>query len=87
MANTKSAAKRARQNDQRTTANRHTTTAVKTQLKNNRRALKSGEKAATQASVQKLSSTVDKAAKTGRIHINKANRIKSRIAKSLANLA
>jgi small subunit ribosomal protein S20 len=84
MANTKSAAKRARQTLTRTVGNRRMTTAVKSQLKATRASIKSGSKDASRPLVQKLSSTVDKAAKTGRIHKNKANRLKSRAAKALA---
>jgi small subunit ribosomal protein S20 len=84
MANTKSAAKRARQTTTRTLSNKRVTTAVKSQLKVTRDSIKTGAKDAAHASVRKLSTLVDKAAKTGRIHRNKANRLKSRTAKALA---
>jgi small subunit ribosomal protein S20 len=87
MANTRSAAKRARQTTGRTLNNKRVTTAVKTQLKAVRESIKAGGKDATRTLVQKLTSTVDKAAKSGRIHRNKANRLKSRTAKSLGKLA
>jgi small subunit ribosomal protein S20 len=87
MANTKSAAKRARQTIARTLNNRRVTTAVRTQLKVTRASIKAGAKDAARPLVQKLSSTLDKAAKTGRIHRNKANRLKHRTAKSLGRLA
>jgi small subunit ribosomal protein S20 len=87
MANTKSAAKRARQTERRTKQNRRVTSALKTQAKSLRTAVKSGVKATAQAIVPKLSSIADKAAKTGRIHKNKANRLKSRAAKAVAKLA
>jgi small subunit ribosomal protein S20 len=87
MANTRSAAKRARQTTGRTLNNKRVTTAVKTQLKAVRESIKAGGKDATRTLVQKLTSTVDKAAKSGRIHRNKANRLKSRTAKSLAKLS
>ncbi len=85
MANTRSAAKRARQTTRRTLINKRATTSVKSQLKAARESIKSGAKEAAQASVRKLSALVDKAAKTGRIHRNKANRLKSRAAKTLAS--
>lgn len=87
MANTRSAAKRARQTITRTTHNKRVITSVKTRLKAARDGVKAGAKDAARALIQKLSSTVDKAAKTGRIHRNKANRLKSRTAKAVAKLA
>lgn len=84
MANTASAAKRARQTIVRTSENRRVTSALKKQLKVTRQSLKGGAKDAAGTEVQKLASLADKAAKTGRIHPNKANRLKSRAAKALA---
>lgn len=86
MANTKSAAKRARQTTTRTAANKRVLTAVKTQTKGIRSAIKAGTKDAAQALASGFASTVDKAAKTGRIHRNKANRLKSRANRALAAL-
>jgi small subunit ribosomal protein S20 len=86
MANTKSSAKRARQTQIRTLVNRRGLTAVKTQLKNVREALKSGKKAEAQAAAHLFISTIDKAAKTGRVHRNSANRHKASVAKALAAL-
>ena len=87
MANTRSAAKRARQTLTRTLSNRRALTTVKTQTKAIREAIKGGKKDVAQAAAVGFSSTVDKAAKTGRIHRNKANRLKSRAAKALAAIA
>jgi len=87
MANTKSAAKRARQTVTRTQHNRRALITLKKETKAVRTVLKGGDKAAAQAAQTKFSSTIDKAAKTGRIHKNKANRLKSRTAKALAALA
>lgn len=87
MANTKSAAKRARQTVVRTKQNRRALSALKTQTKGVRTAIKGGKKEAVTSLVAKFVSTVDKAAKTGRIHQNKANRLKSRTAKALAGLS
>ena len=84
MANTKSAAKSARQTITRTRGNRRVLGAIKTQLKTTRHTIKTADKEVARPLVQKLSSAVDKAAKTGRIHRNKANRLKSRTAKALA---
>jgi len=87
MANTASAAKRARQTIRRTRENRGVITGIKTQLKLTRASYKAGGKDAARTAVTKLSSTLDRAAKTGRIHKNKANRLKSRAAKAVAKLS
>jgi small subunit ribosomal protein S20 len=87
MANTRSAAKRARQTETRTKQNRKVTGALKTQTKAVRAAIKAGGKPAAQAAQQKFSATIDKAVKSGRVHRNKANRLKSRTAKALAALS
>ena len=90
MANTKSAAKRARQTIKRTLRNRRVTTGLKTVTK---RALPglvagaTGDQAVTRQNYEKLVSELDKAAKRGVIHKNVANRRKSRLAKKLAALA
>lgn len=87
MANTKSAAKRARQTERRTLANRRVLTAVKTQTKRVREAIKAGSKETALTASKGFTSTIDKAAKGGRIHRNKANRLKSRTDKALAALS
>ncbi len=87
MANTRSAAKRARQTVGRTLQNKHVLTGLKGQLKKAQTMLAGGDKAAASAELRKLTSTLDKAAKTGRIHKNKANRKKSRLSRKLAALA
>jgi small subunit ribosomal protein S20 len=87
MANTKSAAKRARQNERRTLVNRRSLTAVKNQLKSVRDALKGGNKENAKAAAQRFISTIDKAVKAGRIHKNSASRHKSSLDIALAKLA
>lgn len=86
MANTKSAAKRARQTGRRTLANSRVLTAVKTQLKKVRSAIQSGKKDEARAAATQFISTIDKAAKGGRIHQNAADRHKSALGKALAAL-
>jgi small subunit ribosomal protein S20 len=86
MANTKSAAKRARQTTRRTLMNGRALTAVKNSLKTVRAALKAGKKDEARTLIQSFTSIVDKAAKTGRIHKNAANRHKSSVARALAAL-
>jgi small subunit ribosomal protein S20 len=86
MANTKSAAKRARQSTRRTAVNKRSLTAVKNQLKAVRETLKGGKKDEVKAAASKFVSTIDKAVKAGRVHRNAANRHKSRLAKAQAKL-
>ncbi len=78
MANTKSAAKRARQTTKRAARNRTVLTALKGKTKAAR--AKTSDTTAQRA----LVSGLDKAVKRGVIHKNAANRRKSRLAKRLA---
>jgi small subunit ribosomal protein S20 len=87
MANTKSAAKRARQTLRRTLQNKRTLTTVKTQLKKSHAALTEKNKETAAAEYRRLSSALDKAVKTGQLHRNAANRQKSRLNKQLAALS
>jgi small subunit ribosomal protein S20 len=88
MANTKSAAKRARQTKTRTLRNRRVLSALKTEHKRMASHLGSAGKqqdaALTRATYQTLVSELDKAAKRGVIHQNVADRRKSRLARKLA---
>ena len=81
MANTKSAEKRVRQTLARTSTNKATKSRVKSHRKALAAALESGDKAAAEASLKKLASAADRAAKSGVIHSNAAARLK-RIATS-----
>jgi small subunit ribosomal protein S20 len=87
MANTKSAAKRARQTTRRTATNRRALTGVKNQLKGLREALKGADKAKAKAAATEFISAIDKAVKNGRVHKNSANRHKSAVNKALAKSA
>lgn len=79
MANTKSAAKRARQTVKRSLRNRSVLTGLRTMQKTVRSAQTPGPE-----QVRALISAVDKAAKRGIIHENAANRRKARLYKALA---
>ncbi len=85
MANTKSAAKRARQTITRTARNRRVLTGIKTQSKGLRTQLtgKTPDAAATKAAYQEFVSELDRAVKRGVIHKNAANRRKSTLAKAV----
>ena len=79
MANTKSAAKRARQTESRSLKNRSVVTRIRTLSKR-----------ATEAEptdITALLSAIDKAAKRGIIHRNAANRRKARLARARARKA
>ena len=82
MANTKSAAKRARQTVKRSLRNRSGISRLRTMQKS---AL-TGDKADAQK-VRALISAIDKAAKRGIIHKNAANRRKARLNRALAAAA
>ncbi len=76
MANHRSALKRARQTETRTTRNRANTSRLRTALRKFRAALQSGDaKALFPATV----SEIDKAVRKGVIHKNTAARYKSRL--------
>ena len=79
MANTKSAAKRARQTVKRALRNRSVITHLRTMQKTVRSAQTPGSD-----QVRALISAIDKAAKRGILHPNAANRRKARLGKILA---
>jgi small subunit ribosomal protein S20 len=84
MANTRSAAKRKRQTERRTNQNKSILSGLKHQRKRLAAAVASGDKAKAQIELNVLASRLDKAAKSGIVHPNLANRRKSRAAKVLA---
>ena len=84
MANTASAAKRARQTVRRTARNRKVKAGIKSELKAIRAAITGGKKDEAKALLPKVAKVLDKAAKTGRVHKNKANRHKSELATQIA---
>jgi len=84
MANTKSALKRDRQTKTRTARNRAAKSRVKTLRRKVSGALESGDTEAVDSAMREFTSTVDKAAKTGVIHKNKAANLKSRAARRIA---
>lgn len=87
MANTKSAAKRARQTEVRTAQNRTAISAIKTHTKSFDAAVKSGKKDEAKSALQVLVSALDKAVNDGRVHKNLADRRKSRLSKKVAKVA
>lgn len=83
MANTKSALKRARQTKTRTERNRATKSRVKTLRRKLQEAVGKGDEQASTAAMRELSSAVDKAAKRGVIHKNKAANVKRKAARGV----
>lgn len=83
MANIKSAAKRARQAVKRAGRNSSVLSGLKTEQKKLRKAIATGDEAATKAGYAKVASALDKAAKRGVIHKNTASRGKSKLARAL----
>jgi small subunit ribosomal protein S20 len=81
MANTKSAAKRARQTLKRSLRNR----SVVTRLRSMQKGARSSEKPDANK-IRFLISAIDKAAKRGIIHRNAANRRKARLNRALAGV-
>ena len=86
MPNTKSAAKRHRQSEQRRLRNRSARSALKTHVRRVHTAIEAND--AEKANEQNRLATVklDRAASRGLIHANKAARIKSRLQKRLKAL-
>ena len=78
MANTRSAAKRARQTGARTLENKTVLSGIKTQQKKLNSAIAGGDKSKIEAELVVFASRIDKAAKRGVVHKNFAARRKSR---------
>jgi small subunit ribosomal protein S20 len=87
MANTRSAAKRARQTAQRTLRNKSILTGLKRQQKKLAVAIASGDGAKARKELNLLASRLDKAAKRGAVHKNLANRRKSKASKKVEAVA
>lgn len=86
MANSPSAWKRVRTNQRRRAMNKALTSRTKTALKKFHTTAATGEADAAVEAFRAAASTIDRAAKRGVVHPNKAARMKSRMAKRLASL-
>jgi small subunit ribosomal protein S20 len=86
MANSRSAAKRARQTQQRTLRNKSVLTALKRQQKRLLTAVAASDRIKAEIELRALASDLDKAAKRGVVHQNLANRRKSRAAKVISTI-
>jgi small subunit ribosomal protein S20 len=83
MANHKSAKKRIRANDSKRLANRYFAKTMRNSLKDIRLM---SDKAVAEEKLPKVTSLIDKLAKKGIIHKNKAANLKSGLAKKINNL-
>jgi small subunit ribosomal protein S20 len=82
LANLKSSAKRARQNDKRRAHNRYFRTTARTYIKRAQTQIADQQFDEAQATIQAAASALDKAAQKGKIHPNNAARRKSRLMKA-----
>ncbi len=87
MANSKQAAKRAKQAAKQRTANMGLRTTLRTAIKKVKAAIASGDAKAAQAALAENVSTIDRIADKKIIHKNKASRHKSRLAQQVKALA
>ncbi len=87
MANTKSAAKRARQSESRSARNSSIQSALKTSQKKFRELIAAGKLEEATKELRAVSAHLDKAAKRGTIHKNSADRKKSAFARAVKRAA
>ncbi len=80
MANSKSAEKRWRQSLKRRERNRSRRSAARTAARRVREAVASGDSELAAQALSRAYSSLDRAAKTGAIHVGKADRMKRRLA-------
>jgi small subunit ribosomal protein S20 len=86
MANIKSARKRARQAQERRVHNMSLRTAVRTAIKNVKKALAGGDRAAAENTLRQSQRVIDRVVAKGVLHRNAGDRHKSRLAHALKNL-
>ena len=84
MAHSRTAKKNIRKSEKRRLHNRGVNAAMRTELKGVRTALETGDVEAAKARFSLAQKLIDKAAKTNRMHRNKAARTKSRLARDIA---
>ena len=87
MANSKQAAKRAKQADKQRAANAGLRTQLRTAIKKVQKAIATGDAKAAEAALRSEQSTIDAIADKRIIHKNKAARHKSRLAQQVKALA
>ena len=87
MANSKQAAKRAKQAVKHRSANVSLRTTLRTSIKKVQKAISGGDAKAADATLRAETSNIDRIARKGIIHRNKAARHKSRLAAQVKALA
>jgi len=87
MANIKSARKRAHQSGVRRVRNASLRTAVRTAIKNVKKAVAAGDKKAAAGELSKSASIIDRVVAKGVLHAGAANRHKSRLAHAVKAMA
>jgi len=87
MANTRSAAKRARQTERSTLRNKSILSGLKHRQKRFLNAVAASDRSQAESELKGLASELDKAAKRGVVHQNLANRRKSKAAKAVLAIA
>ena len=83
MPNIKSAKKRMRSNAKKATVNTFITSSMRTAVKNFEKEAKNGNKETASEKLNIAVQRIDKAMSSGKIHKNKAARLKSRLTKSM----
>ena len=86
MANSKQAAKRAKQADKQRVVNMSLRTRLRSAIKKVQKAIEAGDKTAAEATLAREQSTIDAIADKRIIHKNKAARHKSRLAAQIKAL-
>ena len=86
MAHSRTAKKNIRKSERRRLANRGRMSALRTQVKKVREALAEKDGAQAEAELPRAQKLIDKAAKAGRMHPNKAARLKSRMARRVSSV-
>ena len=87
MANIASARKRARQAEKRRAHNMSMRTAVRSAIKNVKKAVAAGDKSAAERAMQESQGVIDRIAAKGVLHRNAANRNKSRLSRAIKALS
>jgi small subunit ribosomal protein S20 len=87
MANIASARKRARQAEKRRTHNMSLRTAVRSAIKNVKKAVAAGDKSAAERVLRQSQGVIDRIAAKGVLHPNAANRNKSRLSRAIKALS
>lgn len=87
MANTAQAKKRARQAEKNRAHNASMRSMLRTYIKRVIKAIQSGDKAKAESEYQVAVPVIDRMARKGLIHMNKAARHKSRLTQHIRNLA